>query len=773
MPEPRITESQHADGWPHARSTVRRMAQLARDAAQSYEIRSLATAIVQDVPSKQTTAELGALYRWVRDYIRYRFDPVGVEWLQSPSRTLEEGAGDCDDIATLLAALAESLGHETRYHVVGPDADTPQHVAVEAWDGTQWVTLDPVLEAPSQSTQPRDDLGEFGRRAEGYMRHFDNRGSQLGSYAHDLELWQWTPLAYTDTGLLVPAHADYAGPHYNYPDAAMPDAVRPAGIVGARFSPSNMSPCVVLPRGMMGEASCTCPMSDRTYGLGFWRKTGLGFNPFKLVDEKIIDPIGDAFKDGFEWAKNAVSDSLSWMKGAYEDALGAMKPVADVALVVASVPGVKEVLGSVIPGGKVITTAVQQWSITVQKLSEQDGLPIDVAGQLAFDEMPPDMKDALQVAPEAMAELQQLDLSVLADAGLDADVLATVEQVRNNIPPDIDFSAIANGGGGFEDRSPVVARAGVAPAPTQTADVAPPEPAQVAPVPSDADPLVQFTTDVLEAAERDPQAASEMIQSGIHFAMSSAFPRQKYDDASRVYRIYAPVLSGLGAAPRRSEDIWELAFNAGMEVAQIIDGTGAPPRVPVDEVAEFQRAVDTPDDGLWGPNTRLAVSYYLEQPLDKIPEVHPAFRDTPTTWQPPEPAPQRDPEPTAARGPTQVTQSVPAEPDDDPEIAPVPQPTPTAAPPPPPPDEEPDVVLDVYGPEYEPVDEPPPETLPEPEPTPEPAPEPSGGYREVGTSPVDPGLPELDSGAVQPRKSGAGANVWALLLAYLTYDAAF
>ena len=161
----RVTE--HRAGLEHVSATIRKMAELARAGSHSFEIVDLARRIVHPVPSKQVRGELAALYRWVRDHIRYRFDPAGLEWVQSPARTVQQQAGDCDDMATLLAALAGALGHETRFRTIGPTAQRQKHITAEAWDGKAWVTLDPVLEPPASTTSARAELGRFGHKAAG------------------------------------------------------------------------------------------------------------------------------------------------------------------------------------------------------------------------------------------------------------------------------------------------------------------------------------------------------------------------------------------------------------------------------------------------------------------------------------------------------------------------------------------------------------------------------------------------------------------------------
>lgn len=199
MNEPRIDTYDFGNGIEHARGVVAIASRLAREDSSTYPIRSLATRITAHVPSKQTKQELGALYRWVRDNIRYRFDPLGVEWVQRPTRTIQELAGDCDDMSCLLSSLAQSLGHITRWRVVGPTKAAPKHIAIEGYarhpaapDG-EWVSMDPVLEPARDSTEPRASFGNFGERAPGAETFFTQGGSMLGGVvdARGRELWEW------------------------------------------------------------------------------------------------------------------------------------------------------------------------------------------------------------------------------------------------------------------------------------------------------------------------------------------------------------------------------------------------------------------------------------------------------------------------------------------------------------------------------------------------------------------------------------------------------
>jgi transglutaminase-like putative cysteine protease len=52
--------------------------------------------------------------------------------------------GDCDDISTLYAAFADSLGYRARFVAIRYNASNPnfEHVYAQYYDGGQWITLD-------------------------------------------------------------------------------------------------------------------------------------------------------------------------------------------------------------------------------------------------------------------------------------------------------------------------------------------------------------------------------------------------------------------------------------------------------------------------------------------------------------------------------------------------------------------------------------------------------------------------------------------------------
>lgn len=134
-------------GLPSGRAGVRQTLVYMRDWVREYRVspvvRQLAINILRSVPSKNWLAEAEAIRRWVAGNIRYTRDVAGVETLQTPEVTLKMRAGDCDDQATLIAAMLESVGFETRIVAIGARDGDFDHVYVEAAvPGRGWLSVE-------------------------------------------------------------------------------------------------------------------------------------------------------------------------------------------------------------------------------------------------------------------------------------------------------------------------------------------------------------------------------------------------------------------------------------------------------------------------------------------------------------------------------------------------------------------------------------------------------------------------------------------------------
>jgi transglutaminase-like putative cysteine protease len=117
-----------------------------RDSRDTY-IRKVAEHIVRDCRGHDFLCEIKACFEFARDRITYRRDPLLHEYVQDSRQTLEAGVGDCDCKVVLLCSLLQSLGHRTRFVVLGQDNENFSHVYCEVLTKQHgWLPLDPTNE---------------------------------------------------------------------------------------------------------------------------------------------------------------------------------------------------------------------------------------------------------------------------------------------------------------------------------------------------------------------------------------------------------------------------------------------------------------------------------------------------------------------------------------------------------------------------------------------------------------------------------------------------
>lgn len=130
--------------------TVSVMHELVKKAKTDPDFRKLSLWLSRDGdPSrdwKNYAAELENVFNRLRRVVTYRRDPFQVEWVQSPWRTLEMGAGDCDDMSVLIASIMGSLGARYRFVTLKADMGRPDewsHIFPEIFvSGKGWVAAD-------------------------------------------------------------------------------------------------------------------------------------------------------------------------------------------------------------------------------------------------------------------------------------------------------------------------------------------------------------------------------------------------------------------------------------------------------------------------------------------------------------------------------------------------------------------------------------------------------------------------------------------------------
>lgn len=115
------------------------------------------------VEEKNSTAEIAAIYKALRRDIRYTSDVMGVDTYAHPRRTLEMGAGDCDEYAATACAAFEAIGIECRFKVIRTkDSPTWNHIYVEAFDkrANRWVPIDASVAASPGWEAPKSMVAE-------------------------------------------------------------------------------------------------------------------------------------------------------------------------------------------------------------------------------------------------------------------------------------------------------------------------------------------------------------------------------------------------------------------------------------------------------------------------------------------------------------------------------------------------------------------------------------------------------------------------------------
>lgn len=113
--------------------------------------------ITASVAERNNTGIVTTLQSWVRDRIRYVNDPVGLEMVQTPPRTLSIMTGDCDDKATLLATLLATMGFHTRFAAIAVNGENFfSHVMAQVRMGSRWVNLETILPNVGAGWYPPD-----------------------------------------------------------------------------------------------------------------------------------------------------------------------------------------------------------------------------------------------------------------------------------------------------------------------------------------------------------------------------------------------------------------------------------------------------------------------------------------------------------------------------------------------------------------------------------------------------------------------------------------
>ena len=167
-------------------------------------VRNAAVQAIAGAPERNFTSEITGILDYIRDRVRYTRDPLDVEYVQGPDfllRQIRAGgtvAGDCDDSAVLFASLAEAVGYETRFQVLGEAGENFSHVIVEVRDNAgRWIPVDPSQRGRGVGWRPSVGVAREGSE----MRVRKNGKRLLGedffdSYAYETPTFDIAPLSF-------------------------------------------------------------------------------------------------------------------------------------------------------------------------------------------------------------------------------------------------------------------------------------------------------------------------------------------------------------------------------------------------------------------------------------------------------------------------------------------------------------------------------------------------------------------------------------------------
>lgn len=137
------------------------MSQLAIDGSRTKSVRLLALDLVAAFQQKDFVGEVAAIGAYVRDRVRYVRDIRYCETIQTPVVTLQLMAGDCDDKATLSAALLMAIGNTCRFVAVDQGKGFC-HVWTQVLMDGKWVNIETTEPVPvgnhSRYLQKKDRL---------------------------------------------------------------------------------------------------------------------------------------------------------------------------------------------------------------------------------------------------------------------------------------------------------------------------------------------------------------------------------------------------------------------------------------------------------------------------------------------------------------------------------------------------------------------------------------------------------------------------------------
>lgn len=145
----RISKVEVGRGTDSVASTLRYMKDLVINSDRDRIVKETAKNIIKDIDPKDHERQVKEIVGWVRRKFKYVRDIYGTEELTDPVVILHSMAAgrndyssDCDDFATLIAALLRVVGFRTRLEAVGVMSPYYNHARLSVFLNGEWVGIE-------------------------------------------------------------------------------------------------------------------------------------------------------------------------------------------------------------------------------------------------------------------------------------------------------------------------------------------------------------------------------------------------------------------------------------------------------------------------------------------------------------------------------------------------------------------------------------------------------------------------------------------------------
>ena len=138
-----------AEGAKGTAQTIQVMQEMVNSYKANNNVRKVCADAIQSCRPKDYYDYAKKCYEWVRDNIKYAYDPHLKEFCESPEKLLQNRIGDCDSQDMLLCSMFENLGFPAQYVTIKADPSRPDeytHVYTRVKiPKIGWVVADPIM----------------------------------------------------------------------------------------------------------------------------------------------------------------------------------------------------------------------------------------------------------------------------------------------------------------------------------------------------------------------------------------------------------------------------------------------------------------------------------------------------------------------------------------------------------------------------------------------------------------------------------------------------